>query len=189
MKLIGLAGKARSGKDTIADIWANERRVSRYALADPVRHAAAAMFNMQFEQFTGDNPNRDKIDPFWGISPRRMIQLVGTECGREVFRPDIWTKNAEMRLRACRELNHFASLPSDYFIVTDIRFNDEADWIRKQGGRVIHILRNNDPEVEAHKSENGVDIVTGDLAIHNTGSLGNLKLTVQNTIFRIEEML
>ena len=192
MKLVGLAGKARSGKDTIAHMWANERRTKRYALADPVRAAASAMFNLPLDTFTGDNPDREKVNDFWGISPRRMLQLVGTECGREVFRADIWTKNAEIQLNMTRGMNHYDPIPVEYFMVTDIRFEDEAAWIRQQGGIVIHVLRDTPPldnSVEQHKSEEGIEIVDGDLALYNSGTIDQLRNNVSNLLLRMEAVI
>ena len=50
MKLIGLTGKARSGKDTVANYLFNQHGYTRIAFADPVKLAAQQVFGLTHEQ-------------------------------------------------------------------------------------------------------------------------------------------
>ena len=59
-------------------------------------------------------------------------------------------------------------------IITDVRFENEADWIRKNGGHVIHLTRGEAPAVREHASEAGVTMGDGDYAYQNDGSLPDL---------------
>jgi len=163
MKIIGLHGKARCGKDTAAEyIHSNFEDVETYALADPLKRGAAEMFNIPLHHFY-DVEFKEIPDEFWGISPREIAQKVGTECMRKVFREDFWLKRCESQMKT----------DPNIFIVTDVRFENEATWIRENGGVVIHIDR---PElgegiVREHASEAGIKQAQGDQRLLNDGSL------------------
>jgi len=59
-------------------------------------------------------------------------------------------------------------------VVSDVRFDNEADWVRSIGGLVIHIIRGSAPDVAAHSSEQGVTMRPGDGTIVNDGTLQDL---------------
>jgi len=59
--IIGLAGMAGSGKDTVADAVV-ERGFTRVALADPVKRLAREVYDFTVEQLWGPSPERSKPD-------------------------------------------------------------------------------------------------------------------------------
>jgi len=171
-KLIGLAGLARSGKDTFAEYLSQALHFEgngffhKYAFADPLKRSASEMFGIELSVFYGGD-EREKIDPHWGISPREMLQKLGTEGGREIFGHDLWIKRAAYVYKKDSK---------QHFLITDVRFEDEASWIRDNGGIIIHISRENGKaEVLSHASETGVEIKPEDIVIDNNGSLRDLK--------------
>lgn len=179
MKLIGIAGKARSGKNTVGDILLSEYNYAPYALADPIRKAAAQIFGLPEYRFSGDNPNREEVDPYWGISPRQMLQRIG-EGMRKSFGDDIWIRKANLRwdtLKADAYLdNAHMNLPYWHgMVVTDIRYDNEAQWVLHEGGVVIQIERPDAPSVSSHASERGIDPLLATFLIRNDGSLGALR--------------
>lgn len=169
MVIIGLAGQARSGKDTIGEYLIGRHQACTYALADPIRRAASEMFGLPYSSFTGNNPNREVKNLFWGISPREMLQKLGTEAGRNVFGEDIWLKRAEQELINVSEI---ASNP--FFVITDIRFENEAQWVRTAGGIIVHIHRDMEESVNSHVSEHGIKHDSSDLTVHNNGTIEEL---------------
>ena len=65
-------------------------------------------------------------------------------------------------------------------VITDVRFENEAQWVRKMGGRIVHVIRNNAPTVNPHASEAGVVQLPEDGVIINEGTdLESLQLTVK----------
>lgn len=166
MVIIGLAGQARTGKDTAGEYLIGRHAACTYALADPIRRAASEMFGLPYKDFTGDNPNREVKNLFWGYSPREMLQKLGTECGREIFDQEIWLKRAEQEFN---NVNEIAANP--FFVITDIRFENEANWIREKGGIVVHIHRNMEESINSHVSEHGINHHSADLTIHNNGTI------------------
>lgn len=166
--IIGIAGRARSGKDTVAGMLMSSARLYRYAFADPIREMLWAGF--QIDTFSAafdavkDLPRPD----LGGISPRRMMQTLGTEWGRHMVHADVWVLQAARVLR----------LNGPGMLVTDVRFENEAEWIRAADGLVVHVRRAAAAPVEAHASEAGVAVRERDIVIDNDGTLDDLRARV-----------
>ena len=45
-------------------------------------------------------------------------------------------------------------------VISDVRFDNEAAWIPAHGGRIIHVIRPDTKAVEAHASEDGIEMRT-----------------------------
>ena len=165
--LIGVTGKAGSGKDTVGEMLWGEYGFVCSSFADPVKQAASIIFGVELDKFY-DRVSKEAIDPYWGITRREMLTKLGTDACRNVFGQDVWTKRW---LMSFNEVNQF-----DDVVVTDVRFEDEAALIRSMGGTIIHLSR---PASERgvkvdHVSEAGVKILDGDYGIDNNGTLGDL---------------
>ena len=159
--LIGISGKAGAGKDTLGKYLCDEYRCMHYYFAKPLKEGAKIMFGLSDEQIE----NKEKVIEPWGISPRKIYQLLGTEVGRGID-VNVWVKNAEMFVR---------SVAGFTVVITDVRFDNEAFWIRNRGGVVINIVRDQDDIVEKrHSSEGGLKPDNIDLTIHNNGSIEDL---------------
>jgi len=169
--LIGIAGRARSGKDTVANFIIAAVGGYRYGLADPIRQMLVPL-------------GIDMNDPYWkahqedpipalGVSPRYMMQTLGTEWGRNLVNHSLWLVLAYQRL--------LHSGPG--MVVTDVRFENEAAWIRKHGGRIIHVTRSNAAAIEPHESENGVQVLASDLQLSNNGTLEELQAAVRSIFY------
>lgn len=164
--IIGIAGKARAGKDTAADYLAEATALTKVSFASNVKKTAMAMFGLSEAQVYGRGVDREAIVEPWGISIREILQKIGTECGREVFRQDIWQVRLYEDLMSLGKHKHF--------IVSDVRFNNEAAWVQSLGGFVINIVRPSSPTVGAvgHASEQGVTVY--DASVANDGSVEDL---------------
>ena len=165
--LIGLAGRARVGKDTAAGIIAALTRGYTYSFATPVRAMLAPLgidLNLPYWE-----ARKDEFIPALGVSPRRLMQTLGTEWGRDTINPDIWLVMAQRRLHA--------SGPG--MVVSDIRFENEAAWVRKFGGCVLHITRKDALAVEAHSSETPVPRFPEDITITNDGTIEELRYALE----------
>lgn len=81
------------------------------------------------------------------LTPRLLLQLIGTECGRQIIHPNIWV-NATMIDYVNNETysdlgNLSANFKYSNWIITDVRFPNEADAITKCGGINIRIQKPN----------------------------------------------
>lgn len=168
MILIGLAGRAGSGKDTFADALYDHHAFVKTSFAAPLKLAAQAIFGFSSEQLN-DRNLKEAVSDYWGFSPRQALQKLGTEGVRDVFGDSTWMKRWALTYHTMKD--------TDHIVVTDVRFNNEAEMIRSLGGTIIHIVRPSNPFGigTAHRSEQGVNHVIGDLVVENDGTLKELQ--------------
>ena len=88
--IIGIIGKKRVGKDTVADYLVTEYGFEKMALADPMKKAVKEIFLMTDEQLWGSK--KDEVDERYGVSPRRILQVFGTE----LFQFDVYRHIPEL---------------------------------------------------------------------------------------------
>lgn len=168
LKIIAVHGPLNSGKDTVANYIKDKfpGRFERYAFAGPLKEAAKVMFMFTDEQLE-DQILKKEIDAFWGFSPRTAMQLLGTEYARGMLRDDVWIKRAELAME--REgLNKG-------LIISDCRFENEAEWVRAQPNSILIHLKTLNLEQDyqhSHASEAGLKFEEGDLEIQNDKSKG-----------------
>lgn len=164
-KLIGICGHAGAGKDTVGD-YLNKTRDNTYklAFADPLKEAASAMFGIPILEFY-DSDYKEVPNDFWGVSPRAIAQFFGTEMVRENLGrllPDVaenfWVTRMIHRLTGQGEQVEYDE--DDVVVITDVRFQNEYDWIVSQGGIIIHLTRDRADGrvgIPSHQSEAGFD--------------------------------
>lgn len=101
-----------------------------------------------------------------------LLQLIGTDIGRS-HDPDIWLKYFD------RKLNE---LPADADVVcTDVRFENEVEFLKSRGFKVVGIYRMNAPPSgrnDNHPSETALDWYEFDYTIHNDGTIEELHAKV-----------
>ena len=166
--IVGIHGKARSGKDTFADFVIEYAKYTnpfaKLSFADPIYNIVDIMFNVDSRSVK----DKEELFPEWDLSLRYMLQTVGTEMGRHMISDDIWIRNMQYRI------DHS---PAPNIIIPDVRFENEAHFIRKSGGFIIFVERTSDDTeaVRKHISENGVKRQQNDMLIENNSSLGQLE--------------
>lgn len=163
--IIGLAGRARSGKDTVARRMASKHGYWQYSFAQPLRDGLKAMFGVKDSDFGDGRKEQPLTDNPTRHSPRYLLQTLGTEWGRHLVGADIWLEVARQRT-ANRPL----------VVISDVRFGNEAAWIKQQGGIVVWIDRHHEslPGVRAHVSETGLFEQDADYSIKNDSTISNL---------------
>lgn len=172
--LIGITGRANAGKDTVAQLIKGNLMpdFSLYTLAGPLKDGCCFLFGWTRDQLE-DREFKEQVDPKWGFSPRRAMQLLGTEFGR-ALREDLWIHMAQV---------NYDSSECKGMIITDVRFENEADFIRRNGGLLIHVSRPGDAIGEsAHASEAGVEFKDGDSFVENGSTIEELKLKVERIV-------
>ncbi|KWV70074.1 hypothetical protein PFLuk1_02630 [Pseudomonas fluorescens] len=179
--LIGLTGRARSGKTTAAEHLARTYLLEQYAFADPLRDGLMAIFNLDPTDFEGDR--KEQPLGWLDCSPRQLMQSMGTEWARNTLHPDVWVKLAEQNLEyMTKALGAVLG-----FVVSDVRFENEADLIRRRGGTVIHILRPNALTVNPHISEAGIAANSADLTLPNYGTVESFLRSLDEVFLMIRE--
>ena len=169
MPIIGIIGRRRVGKDTLADYINKNYEYKIKKFAQPMKDALKCLFDLTDQQLEG--PEKDEIDIRWGVSPRKMMQFIGTEVLQfklQELIPDIETKFAVKRM-------FIDNNSEDKIVISDVRFEHEVVELRKRGALLIKIVRNIEfTDSDNHISESGIDNLYADIVIHNNGTLNEL---------------
>lgn len=113
--------------------------------------------------------------PGWGeLTPRRLMQTLGTEWGRNHIHQDLWIKVAHDQIKSLRS----RGLP---VVVDDMRFPNELGLIKQMGGDAIKVIR---PDItlldsRSHESEAGLHAYDFDFHLFNDGTLDQLRSKVR----------
>jgi len=188
MLVIGIAGKKRSGKDTVAKLImaCAERagiKATRRALADTLKEECARMIAIELE--SGFEPDQlltfkrvlqEMHDDITKEKYRLLLQWWGTEFRRGMVSDSYWVDKLRDWL-----LQHKSHLQQEIFVVPDVRFPNEIKMIKQQGGLIINVYR---PEIEGsdgHASEHALNGMMGGwfYTIDNNGDLDMLQHTVE----------
>ena len=165
--IIGLSGFARSGKDTVASFLPN---YSRRAFADKLREAIwrlnptleGGMRTQEMVNLLGWDKAKTDFPEL-----RRLLQIIGTEVGRQMIDEDLWVKLATDELE-----------PEDRVVFTDVRFPNEASMIKALGGKVWRVNRPGVEALNSHSSEHSMTSWNFDLVIENDGTFEDLRQKV-----------
>ena len=187
--IIGLVGLAGSGKDAVAgmllSLWAERGLKSmRIAFADPIRTMCLDLLLHARVQ----DPSRYMLDrelkeatiPELGVSYRHLAQTLGTEWGQQCIGRDVWIRVLDKRLQEYRKV-----LRVTHFVIPDVRFAPEADWLRAQGGAIWRVERPGVEPVREHVSESGTVTIQSDRVILNDGTLDELRAYVGAELARL----
>lgn len=140
--LVGLGHKARQGKDTVAagllQCYPNTSR--RVAFADAVKAVCRVNHGM-----TAKDP--------------ALLQQIGV--GRRQTDPDIWIRAVAWQAQEWEDHQHYVQM----IIIPDLRFPNEAEWVKRHGGVVLDVRRYRadgsrviaDDRDPAHESETALD--------------------------------
>jgi len=172
MKLIGLSGRAGSGKDTVANYLVKNYGYIKLSFGNVLKDIVSCIFGWPRDLLEGDTLEsrefREKEDKWWSnhlkikITPRIALQKIGTDVFRMHFHQDIWLLILKKQI-----------IKYDKVVVTDIRFLNEYNMIKKIGGNIIKITRNNIIK-DLHLSENILDGIKFKFIIHNNGTIEEL---------------
>lgn len=166
--IILLNGKAKSGKDTVADFLVKNYLYEKVSFAGLLKDAVHTIFSITQDEI---NDKEEILENWDQWSPRKLYQFVGTELFRTQFSPDVWAKT----LWISKLKNN---LDRD-FVISDLRFQNELDFFNPYLDIVdvssIKIIRPGfDGNVGFNKHASETDSVTTDHTIMNDSTLFDL---------------
>jgi hypothetical protein len=176
MTLIGFGSKRERGKDEICNYIVSisdfRRDCFSYSLKEGI---GKGVFGLTDEQLYGKL--KKVVDPYWGMTPREILQKAGTEAMRYVFGEDIWIKTLFRRFEQ-------ENRPT---VVSDVRFKSEAEAIKSRGGYLVRVDRYIpfDPEVDTHQSETDLDDWRDWDLVDNKGTLDDLYEAAEEFLNRV----
>lgn len=173
VRIIGFSGKAGAGKTTLAHIMMERYVCIPLSFADPLRKLFATTLS---ELGLGEDPiisaieAKDTTCSFLGASCRQFNRDVGDLL--RSYRPTVFTDMLESKIRRSIPLDELA------VVVDDVRYNNEAEAIKRMGGVIININRDEKDlrKVSEHSSENGVSEHLIEMHIENNGSMTDLEI-------------
>lgn len=164
-RLIGIAGRAGSGKNTLATMVAGAHTIG---FADPLYAALSAMLKIP-ESVLRNRDFKDRVIPWLGQTPRQMLQTLGHEWGRGMVVDSLWVQLCR------RRLDSLAMYGFKTICIADVRYDNEADMIREHGGIIVQVTRGGESD-DGHASERGITLRDGDRVVENTGTLEDIRL-------------
>ena len=165
-RLLGVAGPAGTGKGEVAKVL-QEFGWKSIKMSAPLKDMLICLMARQGEtpadidrMIEGDL----KEEPcFYGVTPRHLMQTLGTDWGRGLIREDFWVDMVGLTIADALGNGHSV-------VVDDVRFQNEVDMIRLLGGSVVYVYRaERDRNPGSHPSE-GAPIMP-DAFLYNNGTL------------------
>ena len=198
LKIIGLTGNAGAGKDTTAAML-SPWRFTPIAFADALREEVCNAFDVSnvffHERQLKESPSpifafgrsadrlfRDRVyhlglDLNQPRSPREVLQVWGTEY-RRAADPQYWVGQAAHQVQSLFRRGRMR------VVITDVRFPNEAQWVRSMGGEIWRVHRMVSLAAGAHQSDVAMTGQRIDREVHNDGSLHELS----NEVGRLLEL-
>ena len=146
MKIIGLSGKIGTGKSYVAGIL-SDLGFRRWGFAWPLKHLVMEKYGFTYEEVFVTKP--EKV--------RAALQREGVHA-RETYGDDHWIQQTAAWLEIMAR--EWSNRP---VVIDDVRFPNEADWIRAAGGHIVRLEPGNRPRPElseaarTHISETALD--------------------------------
>ena len=200
--IIGVVGLIGSGKDTVAEYIGENYGFEHESFAATLKDAVAAVFGWERSMLEGKTTHaraaRETVDEWWAerlgmpdLTPRWVLQYWGTDLCRNHFHTDIWVA----------ALEHKVHMSTADIVISDCRFPNEIEVIRKMGGKVIWVQRGYSPDwfntaiAAAQGNKSAIEIMNNknihasewawadtdfDHVIHNDGTLDQLYEMVDN---------
>lgn len=181
MTLIGITGKKRAGKDTVAARLIEAHGFTRFAFADIMKEFAFRLDPLIPWGSTDTlHRNLDRLSDIVRVDGwekakenpevRRLLQALGDDAGRTLFGENFWIDRT------------FAEIEDFYYglgyhapvVITDVRYPNEADAIRERGGIIVRVVRPGLESSDTHRSEVAMDGYAATHTIRNDDTVATL---------------
>lgn len=186
--IIGFAGKMGAGKNLSASFVKEaypSKEFEEKSFAYKIKQVTSLILGCEIG-YLEDREYKKRVLDGLSITPRKFMQLLGTDFGRKMVHPDIWVNAL---------LNEYSpigmySVPLDFpvnvgshdvfvypnWLITDVRFPNEVKAIEDHGGKVIKLTRSCGRS--KHESETALDGYNFDYVINNNGTKEELRKEV-----------
>jgi len=171
MKLIGFAGKKRSGKDTAAQTLVTSCDYTQFSFASLLKEMTTTLLiklgldPLTVARMVNGDLKEMPLPQLMGKTTRHAMQTLGTEWGRQCIGENFWVAATLRQAKTVQKA-----------VISDVRFANEAQAIREAGGKVIELRR---PDVrcdDSHPSEQ-IDFTVDDVIL-NVGTIEELQTAV-----------
>ncbi|MFD4699773.1 deoxynucleotide monophosphate kinase family protein [Streptomyces niveus] len=181
---VGIIGRARAGKDTAGAWFVENRGYKRVSFADPLRELALKLDPIVEVDSDGDYYRlAENVCEFgWeaakgDLEVRRTLQELGA--GVRAIDPDFWLRTALAKVTEANE-------NGQPVVITDVRYPNEAESLRRAGFHLVYIDRPGVPHLD-HESEGALTAEDAGYAILNDGEIDDFLTMVELFAYRVEQ--
>ena len=197
IKIIGFAGRKRSGKTTLAKLLQQEENAVIITIANYLKHLCCDLMDISYEELIEKKDNgyifdvvpderwfkiisektnieidnvKKELENKHITSIRELLQVIGTDVIRK-YNED-WHVQ-----KMVEEIDSYSK--DKLIVIDDVRFPNEREAILKRSGRVFFIVRPNVSEVSNHSSETALkwqNFNTEDVILNNPTNLEIFKI-------------
>lgn len=177
LKIIALTGPKGSGKDTVGQLIKEmyfKYNVHTIAFADPIKKEVQHIFDL-------DSTDNDQYDTFKRTSSYFNIDesVSRVVTGRHIVREiGMLMRRYDEKQFTNYVVNEIRHLPSDLWVVTDLRFDNEYSVLKGLGAKIIKIIRPQ-YQYDGHITERAFDDHLVDKVLMNDGDMDYLKQRVR----------
>ena len=189
--IIGLCGIQGAGKDTVGDILVSEYGFIKLTFASTLKDIVSVLFSWPRDLLEGITEEsriwRETVDDFWtektgfeNFTPRKALQLIGTDLFRIHFCNDIWSNIVENKIITTLKNN-----PKTNIVVSDCRFSNEFNLIKQfPDSYIIKVVRTPDISLNdsSHSSETEWLNYNFDEILQNDNSICELKIKLKSLL-------
>jgi hypothetical protein len=186
--IILLCGNKRVGKNTIGDYLQNKYNFKQLSFSNYLKQIVNILLDINI-----NDDNKDIINKYWNIEPRKLLQYIGTD----ILRCDINKLNMNFDIEYNNDIfhatYHIKRIHNDIInninnniVITDGRFIDEINYIHWLKGKTIKINRNID-NYDNHSSEQNFKLIDNkyyDYIIDNNHDKNELYEKIDNIILK-----
>jgi hypothetical protein len=177
----------QSGKSTCADYLVNNYNYEKVALASSLKRMIQLLLqdlgfsSEDIQEMLYGSKKEYILTELGNKSTRQLMQLLGTEFGRNLITPNIWLKTTQ------REISNIMLNGSGRVVVEDLRLLNEADYFKNKDFKIVKIIRPDNTLKSQHSSESALENYNFDYTIINNSSLSNLYKAVDNMLITFKE--
>ena len=189
--IIGLCGIQGAGKDTVGDILVSEYGFIKLTFASTLKDIVSVLFSWPRDLLEGITEEsriwRETVDDFWtektgfeNFTPRKALQLIGTDLFRIHFCNDIWSNIVENKIITTLKNN-----PKTNIVVSDCRFSNEFNLIKQfPDSYIIKVVRTPDISLNgsSHSSETEWLNYNFDEILQNDNSICELQIKLKSLL-------
>lgn len=177
--LIGLVAKAQHGKSSVAKHLIDKYEFERKSFADPLKQMLIKAGLCTYEECYVEKTKQSRM----------LMQKIGTEVFREQVDSDYWIN----KFKLDSDFDQYSNKFTKDVVIDDLRFKNEARFIKDCGGTLIRIERINKdgslylpPNTDlSHKSESELDSIICDFTLR--AKSGGLKQLFSDIDFIIKK--
>lgn len=168
--IVGFSGRKGSGKSFIKDMLvegitsATKYEVLETAFAADIKKAMISIFGEEIARYVYDPDLKESPIPWlYNVTARSLMQKFGTEFIRENVSESFWIDNLQRKIDKS---------DANLVILDDLRFQNEAEFIRRNNGIIVRVVGLNDATEISHASEALFDLEGRDIVFYNNRQQG-----------------